>query len=656
MRSSFIRLSRVSHLPSPSPAKSNAQPLNSTRLAQYAAHTLSQSTRHVYGTFREPLPVPDRADTAASTLGREASDHLVSTSTPLPKTSSEPSSSGHKRANPGESSSDGVELRTKSRVPRYTADSSFASTSKHSITPTATSLLDADTSQLPSTESELFTLLRRIGSVYPKIESTWLYQFHAHPRLRPHVSTRTYSFVLTAAFRDNDARLVETILDEMSERSIKWDRDLGRVLLRGYRMTSQEDKWREVLRKLEGEPRPEPARNHLEWVVEGRYTKRISLGAKGKGKAKEGTAGLGGEGVGWKGWSLRARDREQQKLDAQEQAQLENLKTASSSSLDHVVRPKKRPPARTRTILPSSKLRPRVLIPPHFDRLSSSTISDLVQLLVQDQRREEALSLAAAWLDANRPNLEQPPNTSDTLIRQGHVYNATLVVLLNILLKPLLLAQASASELVAFISTFLSRHAPPASLPQPLPRLSTLRHILSALTGKKNAWRDGKRIVDHFGYTWGLPIGDAGFEQRQHRMRFVPRRKNDPLNRQSTISQSVNDLAETMQDGLSVPPHTVAPPSIAVLLLRLAVDTHATESTRFRPSEIIAFRHWWKSRLEAEGSSDWYRGQTVRHLLIQAGQSGLLNKYVNSRKRKEWWDLNVGARRRRGKSRKPSSR
>ncbi|GAA5835363.1 hypothetical protein JCM5353_001755 [Sporobolomyces roseus] len=530
--------------------------------------------------------------------------------------------------------------------PKNTADSSFASTSKLSLPPSpsspstsptptpypsATSHLS--TAALPNSERTLFLLLRQLHSTYPSIPPSWYLQFHSQPYFVPFVSSRTYTFLLDLGFKRSNLWIVEEVLIEMERREIGLDEKGLRVLLRGYRGVGNEKKWRDVLERLEN-----VNRGGREWIVEGRSTKRLDLGSKGKGKAKEmEQAGemLGGEGVGWKGWTMRARDSEA--LD--EGGEVETRETLRSNggravNSTHRTRIKKKPAAPR---IPPQR-RPRVLIPPHPHRLSASSATNLVQLLVSDQRTHDAFSLADTWLARNRPTLpSNSPSTSSpspTLITLTHSYNSTLLVFVNILLKPLLLARSSISQILSFPSTFIARHAPPLPLPQPSPGLSTIREILCGLTGTsgKSSWNRGTRVIDHFGYRWGLPIGDDGFEGEE-RMRF--RQPKNPHTRERLCLDPLSDERDSGK-GLVVKPHTVTPPSVSILLLQLAVESHSQPLTRLSSDHVKEFREWWKGVSEKEQDSDWLKGSKVGSLLTQAGETGLLDKGEKSSRRREW--------------------
>ncbi|GAA5873532.1 hypothetical protein JCM16303_001156 [Sporobolomyces ruberrimus] len=698
MRSSLLRLSRVSV----SNPTSSQHPSNSSRLAHLPSASTSTSTNSSNRAYEVSQELSDKQDKDGRKIVESEGNSSFntsgsSTSTNNPKSKPTPTA----RAN----------------HPRCTADSSFASTSKnpfpfpplprHSRTrrpstplppvPTASSVLLSSISEsLPTTEKGLFELLRRIKSVHPSVPAEWFYQFHSQLSSSSStngtgrfdggkdssgegiVSIRTWTFVLDLAFGENNLKFVEKVLEDivreqeglrvrenegedgMSEgerrRRAEWDRNLNRILLKGFRRVKRGDqdqgeKWQDVLRRLE---QGEASTGGREWVVEGRSTKRISLGSKGKGKAKEieehGEL-WGGEGVGWRGWEVGARDLENAKK--QQEATTNSTKMEQSTALRGYRKTKRRLLARPDPRTPSTTTtpRPRVLVPPRAEQLSSSSLSQLVQLLVQDQRNEEAFSLADSWLATNRPTLSSSllpstssavPAPSSELVAKTHRYNSTLLVLLNILLKPLLLAKSPLSTILDFPSLFISRHSPPKPLPQPLPSLSTIREILHGFKGKRNAWREGKKVVDHFGYKWGLPVGDKGFEAEEAlRLKFeeptCPRWRKY-LHLGALEEANLSGKGRGREEGrIPMRPHRFVPPSVSIILLRHAINNQSDPLTRLDPLDVESFKGWWEFVTKSDCKSDWFQGSRARELVLKAGRVGLLDRDVAGAKRKTWY-------------------
>ncbi|GAA5832788.1 hypothetical protein JCM3766R1_007043 [Sporobolomyces carnicolor] len=557
----------------------------------------------------------------------------------------------------------------KPRLDSTTADSSLASTSKgpfpepatwSRLPPTASSILLASVSEsLPTSERDLFRLLRRIRSTHPSLSATWFYQLHSSPRFNLAssgaadtaddcanlASSRTYAFVLDLAFAESNLALVEAILDDYKRHPLEfeWDNDFGRILLKGYRKLGMEDEAREVLTRLEQQAGA-GRRSETEWIVHGRYPQRVSIGSKGKGKAREvdnveRLSVRGGEGVGWKGWQVRFRDLEKARLKEPKEQDAPTLLSGGQSG-GGLMKKKKRPRFGT-PVLTGRVQRPAVLVPPEPERLSSSSVTQLVQLLVHDERTDEAFSLADTWLKSNRPTLPLSARTSPTrdLVTASRKYSATLFVFVNILLKPLLLARSPMPTLFAFVSDFVARHSPPEPLPRPLAPSSTIREILSGIVGRKNAWRTGKRVVDHFGYKWGLPVGDGGFERIEFEGPTCERWRKYLCLGDLAVEQRAKSSTGAILDGerWKVRPHRFVPPSIAILLLRLAVDSQENKVSKLDTDGIERFRRWWTFVEARERGSDYFHSARARELLIRAGQVGLLAPYEPGKKRKGWY-------------------
>ncbi|GAA5960390.1 hypothetical protein JCM3765_007495 [Sporobolomyces pararoseus] len=567
------------------------------------------------------------------------------------------------------------------KLPRCTADSSVASTSKlrlpsspspssRSVSPSvlpptpASILLSSISSSLPTTESGFYQLLRRIHSTFPSIKAEWFYQFYSSHTLnlsseekeKSRKSIRIWSFLLNLAFGETNLKLVKRILGDLKleERELNGDkRDLGRTLLKGYRKLGMKEEAREILSRLQekgvgGEPR--------EWITEGRHTKRVSVGsnAKGKGKAREEAQDAegfaGGEGVGWKGWTIRTRDLERARLGQQDNSAMITTAQIATGSRKVNKKVKKRPPTSETTPSPSNQRpRARILIPPRPELLSSSSLTQLVQLLVQDQRTDEAYTLSELWLFHNKPNLPSlssySSSPSSELITLSHKYNSTLFVIANILLKPLLLSRSRVPALLSFLENFISLHSPSPPLPQPLPPLSTLRELLSGLKGSKDAWRTGKRLIDRFGYKWGLPISEdlRGFEKDQGRLR-LRFQESEGINRrnESGPRDSSRGKEEEVQGGLKARPHRYASPSVAVIVFRHALDSHRDPLTKLDDRDLQRFRNWWEFVTAREGGSDWFKGNRMKGLLLRAREVGLLDpteayKISNDKRRRSWF-------------------
>ncbi|GAA6062294.1 hypothetical protein JCM10212_004382 [Sporobolomyces blumeae] len=519
----------------------------------------------------------------------------------------------------------------------------------------------------PTCEHTLLRLLRRIKSVYPSTTASYLCAIHSNPLFAGYTSPKTYSWILDILFSESNLRGVEAVVEEMKRNEVGWSAELGRILLKGYRRVGKWDMADEVLAKMQEDHRrrrragvdeadrqgrvksEDEELEDLEWVVAGRSTTRLDRGSKGKGKMQEAiydpATVVGGEGLPWKGWSARNRDIAAFEAGEKTRQQYEQaLRGGPGDARKH-----RAGGGRKRVAGPSICSRPplaRVMIPSNSHELSASSVANLCHLLVQDGRAADAFSVAELWLVERRPRTPRGDRPSPAAMRLAILYNSTLVVLLNLLLKPLLLARLPMPELLRFQTTFLDRHAPPSSLPRPRPSLVTLRQVLSAVTGKTNSWKTSRRVVDHFGYTWGFPRGDGGFEGDE-RILFVaptepavrkylcldPRTgvdsdaySGEPTNLSPTSAvssgSSISDTTATSWDRpsaaptpsngrpprLSVKPHSVPPVSVVPLMFAHALETYTsalfppTSSSGARPSatvtftivDIVGFRKWWK--------------------------------------------------------------
>ncbi|GAA5920122.1 hypothetical protein JCM1841_004447 [Sporobolomyces salmonicolor] len=507
---------------------------------------------------------------------------------------------------------------------------------------------------LPTSEPSLYLLLRRIKSTYPSTSVSWLAWFHSQPSLSPFASPRTYSFVLQRAFAESNLALVRTLVDEIAQRGMEWGEPLCRVLLRGYQRTGDERKVQDVLAVM----------GSRGWAPQ-RPSQRPDLGEKGKGKVKSEEDPL------WKGWTISVRDLKTQEEDAGSKQADQAAGTPSVSP--NRFRSRRRPPSATARIAPPS--RPPVLIPPNAASLPSSDITTLVELLVQDRRTTEAFSLAGAWLAANRPvppsrppasrgrstptNLpfrilgspESPaPSISTTFnadLRSYHgvsaSYHSSAVVLLNILLKPLFYERSPPPAVRTFIVSFLSRHtAPPPALPL-TPNLATLRTLVSGVFGSRYAWRQAAKLADWFGYTWGIPVGGAGFEIAPPRLRFAWPKEAHELERLGLVAPGASPSPSTSPSAapdlererkttrralapatnalVQARPHEVVPADVALLLFRHALDCYKKGTLKAR--EVDAVRAWWAGFDHA--SSEVLGGHKARRLVYKAIKAGLLD-------------------------------
>ncbi|BGP53172.1 hypothetical protein JCM8202v2_000731 [Rhodotorula sphaerocarpa] len=520
---------------------------------------------------------------------------------------------------------------------------------------------------LPKSEVELYQFLRRTKAAYSSLSIDWLASFHAHPQFTSLVSSRTYRFLLRAAFGASDLKLVRGLIADIKERGVLMDEMTKRAVLRGYagmgpRLRSEDEGIRtglleELGRYGAGTVRP---------------TGRRNFGVTGKG--------LNDLDELWKGWAVRGRDcRLRDQLDglllgeATPSDQLAVRPTAKGAYTSSPrARANLRPGSTSSASTPMKRIalsHPPVLIPPFAPSMPGSDVAGLVQALVDERRKAEAFDIAESWLAANRPVLDTPatrkppdPPPSDStpsttppsvLAADGNTiasgsfrcrvatYHSTAVVLLNILLKPLFLERAPLSVIRSFVSSFVAMHSVGPPAPPLMPDLVTLRTLVSGVFGTSTAWDRATSLVDWFGYQWGMPVADPCATGRLH---FLPPSEVE-ANRlavapPSASTGSARVALELVRSGTPattvrqtdlqlflVRPHAVVPPDIALLLLRHAADQYSrglfAQSANRRKVWRQGIRAWWRALEKDEAATDIWTGQKARKVLRRAVKVGL---------------------------------
>ncbi|GAA5931996.1 hypothetical protein JCM3775_004208 [Rhodotorula graminis] len=465
---------------------------------------------------------------------------------------------------------------------------------------------------LPSTEPALYDFLRLAHTTHPGVPTSWLAWFHAHPRVAPLASTRTYRLLLHRASTTTDKALVRTLLSEMQERGLGLDDETRRVLLRAYLRGGDDERALEVVRGL----RRSVAKGV---VLEATKPRDLGEGAKGRGDVR----------VQWKGWAVRERDKraeEERRAAAAAAAAVELVPRGTSK------RRRQRPSAAAMAAAAAvhARVPPRgaALVPARPDSLSSSDIATLIECLGQERRHAEAYGLAETWLAANRPPAQGGRASSSSPPVQSHrvaaEYNSTALVLMNTLLKSLFYEKPSPSSVRTFIDTFLVKHSAPFPAVPLMPNVVTLRLLVSGCLGADDAWDRATALVDWLGYRFGLPPSDGRLTGR--RRYFVPPTHVEGK-RVGAAEPSLGVVSTSVaaRDPVLVPPHAVVAPDVAVLLLRHAVDQHVRRTLGYK-ERARAIRRWW-SGFDRRGSDVWGFWRT-RQLEDRAKRVGLLRPKV----------------------------
>ncbi|GAA6030102.1 hypothetical protein JCM8097_009257 [Rhodosporidiobolus ruineniae] len=485
---------------------------------------------------------------------------------------------------------------------------------------------------LPATRDELYSYLHHTRATQPSVKLDYLVWLHRQPRIAPLASTKSYRFLLQWAFDASDLRLVRALLDDMRARGVKQDKAVLRVLLRGWLRHGKDGEARDVALAL-GES-----------GIVMRATKPVVRGHEGR-KDERGVrrVPLEEEPL-WKGRALRNRDLKKEERSLRWQAEQEQPLTSRGSVSTY-----RRARARTTVSstfgpIPVSPLSRRtVSVPPRPNTLSHSDISTLVDALMQDGRLPEAVELAKSWLLANRPSysppakppppprlFSRPPrHVFDDLAEFGrHVaaYHSTALVLLHLLLRAISRERPALTTAPFFITSFISQMSAPAPARPILPNLITLRTLLSGLLNAPNAYSDGLRLVDWFGYRWGLPSPGSPHSDRSY---FRPPSFDAELERHGLDAA---DVAAPPAGTTALPcvPHDALSPDLTLLLLRHAVDEHDSKRLIVR-SHVRRVRAWWAAQVARDPSSELWSTYDARVLRKRAAECGLLPA------RKERW-------------------
>ncbi|GAA5902881.1 hypothetical protein JCM8208_006501 [Rhodotorula glutinis] len=468
---------------------------------------------------------------------------------------------------------------------------------------------------LPSSEPAMYDFLRLARTTHPSVPTAWLAWFHAHPRVAPLASTRTYRLLLHRASTATDKALVRTLLGEMQTRGLGLDDETRRVLLRGYLRGGNEEHALEVVRGL----RRSVAKGV---VLEATKPRDLGEGAKGRGDVR----------VPWKGWAVRERDKRAEEerraaAAAAAAAQVELVprgtfkrrRQRSSAASTAGAVPHPGPPARRATLVPAQP-----------GTMSSSDIATLIECLGQERRHAEAYGLAETWLTANRPAPQGGRASSSSPFVQPHRaaadYHSTALVLMNTLLKSLFYEKPSPSSVRTFIDTFVVKHSAPFPAFPLTPNVVTLRLLVSGCLGADDAWDRATALVDWYGYRFGLPPSDGSLSGR--RRYFVPPSYVEGKRvGAADPSLGVVSTSAAARDPVLVPPHAVVTPDVAVLLLRHAVDQHVRRTLGYQERRR-AIRRWW-SGFDRRGSDVWGFWRT-RQLEERAKRVGLLPSRVKA--------------------------
>lgn len=478
---------------------------------------------------------------------------------------------------------------------------STGTSSSPSELPSADSLLSQP---LPSSEPALYDFLRRARTTHPGVPATWLAWFHAHPRIAPFASTRTYRLLLHGATATTDKGLVRSLLSEMHERGVPLDDETRRVLLRGYLRGGEDERAFEVARRL--------GRVGKRAVLEATKPRDLGEVAKGRGDAE----------VLWKGWATRERDK---RAEEARKAALEAVKTEVAPQGTYKRRRHRSfAAAPASSPLPSSSHPRQTLVPARPAALSGSDVGTLVERLVQERRLDEAHALTETWLTANRPAQQDArPSPSFPLAlvhRTAAAYHSTALVLMNTLLKSLFFERPSLSSVHTFIDAFTAKHSAPFPAFPLTPNAVTLRLLVSGCLGVADAWDRATSLVDWYGYRFGLPPTDGSLTGR--RRYFVPPSRVEGA-RVGAAKPSLGVVSgpHSARHPVLVPPHAVVAPDVAVLLLRHAVDQYERGTLGYG-ERVKAVRRWWAG-FDRRGSDVWGFWKT-RELEKRAKKVGLL--------------------------------
>jgi hypothetical protein len=148
-------------------------------------------------------------------------------------------------------------------------------------------------------------------------------------------------------------------------------------------------------------------------------------------------------------------------------------------------------------------------------------------------------------------------------------------------------------------------------------------------------------VVDHFGYQWGLPLGDTGFEGVDELRLEFEKPSRDGRRSHLCPDESKPVAPKVKEEGKmsKLRPHRFVPPSVAIILLRHAIDSQSDPLRKLNAQDLIRFREWWKLVYSREPGSDCFQGSRFTTLLVKAGSIGLLEPYEGWKERRKEWFL-----------------
>lgn len=489
---------------------------------------------------------------------------------------------------------------------------------------------------LPSSEPELYSYLHQVKATQPSTRPDSLAWFHSQPRISRLSSPRTYRVLLHYAFEESNLRLVRTLLAEMHERGVKKNERVLRVLLRGYLRHGKEEDAREVAQAL--------GRRGVVLLE----TKPRVLDSAARGKRKEELEAP------WKGWWMRNRETELVK-------ERERVREEARAPQRSAFFSKRRRSARSSSSGPSPSSNPIPLslpprqptpIPRQSAALAGSDVVTLTHRLVTEARYDEAYAVAEMWLRANRPSLAKsstssptasiPPRTlspHDSHTSSVHTtlssfgaaaaeFNASALALLHILLRPLFLERAPLFSIRRFVSHFLLTASPPPPSRPLVPNLVTLRTLISGLRGHPEAFFRARKLVDWFGYRWGLPFLGQPDSKRIY---FVPPPRKEAEAKRVGVDEGDAAAArpaaveDEVEPRSSVKPHQVVSPDLALLLLQHSIDAASSSpKTLVSSRQILEIRTWWNALDKDPEKYEQWKAYKVRRAWGKAVEVGVM--------------------------------
>ncbi|KAK4056255.1 hypothetical protein OIO90_002698 [Microbotryomycetes sp. JL221] len=406
-------------------------------------------------------------------------------------------------------------------------DKQAASTSSSSATTTTTltplssqtsgppsdNKIDNVLSRAPTTELELYRLVVRLArSLSPLMSPEYLAWLHSRPQFSHLTSNRTYSVILSKLFKSSsNLRIVDQVLEQMRLKQMFETKDgfqdrVARVLLHGAMRRGHRDSVTTILDTMMDKG----------WGGVNVFNWRRNLGSTQKGKGDKNA-------LQWhrKSSSDNAAD-DAGRVDLRQQTRRGGNKFKRKNDLigdpESNLFEEEPMPTSTRLRLSSP------FIPADLDTLTKEDVTMLVEALVQRTRSSDAFQLADAWLTCRREALatfesQRQEQCPAELNMSPQRYNATAIILLNILIKGLVKSGTNHStiELRSFIEQFVERH----SLSQydiahchPLkPRRSTLNTLLMSIKYRRHAWKRALNNINWFYETFGVPTNEAGGSQ-----------------------------------------------------------------------------------------------------------------------------------------------